>query len=244
MLWTYGQITLECYTNLTTTEGLVLRNQIKGLDPDDTFFTADPHLGHKKSLEYCRRPFATVNEMDETLISNWNRKIGHRSVVFVGGDFAFGKPERVAEYAARLNGRKYLVLGNHDHHWASKTKAELVLRQFEGVFDLMHLVVNDNPPQEIMLGHYAMLTWNKSHYGAWQLFGHSHGDLILPFPSRQYDIGVDNCGYAPISYQELKALIGHKPKLSLNDLTFWQRTKLGLHFIFAPYLEKAKNCRR
>ena len=62
--------------------------------------------------------------------------------------------------------------------------------------------------QSITICHYALRVWNKSHYSAWQLHGHSHGNLE---PLRyQYDVGIDNNNFYPISFQQLKSIIDVK----------------------------------
>jgi calcineurin-like phosphoesterase family protein len=54
-----------------------------------------------------------------------------------------------------------------------------------------------------------MITWNRSHRGAWQLFGHVHGTLdnnpVLS--ANQIDVGVDSHNFEPISYQSVKEII-------------------------------------
>jgi calcineurin-like phosphoesterase family protein len=85
----------------------------------ETWFTSDLHLGHKNILLYeaLHRPFKTVEEMNERLISNWNSVVGAKDIVYVLGDFAFGKHN--IQLAERLAGKKRLVLGNHDTYHAA-----------------------------------------------------------------------------------------------------------------------------
>jgi len=95
----------------------------------ETWFISDTHFGHKNILEYEKeaRPFNTVEEMNEKLICNWNETVGIKDIVYHLGDFAFGK--RNLDIAARLNGRKRLVMGNHDTY-----PSILYLAHFEKLF--------------------------------------------------------------------------------------------------------------
>ena len=61
----------------------------------------------------------------------------------------------------------------------------------------------------VVVCHYAMATWARSHYNSWQLYGHSHGRLYLP--SKQHDVGVDNNAYYPVSFDEIKEIMAKKP---------------------------------
>lgn len=81
-----------------------------------TWFTSDSHFNHKNILEYEKekRPFKTIEEMNEVLIDNWNSVVLPRDRVYHLGDFCLSKHS--IELAARLNGRKRLILGNHDTH--------------------------------------------------------------------------------------------------------------------------------
>jgi calcineurin-like phosphoesterase family protein len=78
------------------------------------FVTADLHFGHKKIMEYESRPFDSIEEMDETLIENWNTVVSERDKVFVLGDVSFYGKQKTYELVGRLKGRKILVIGNHD----------------------------------------------------------------------------------------------------------------------------------
>ena len=52
------------------------------------YYISDMHLGHKNVLKFDSRPFQSVEEMNEALIINWNRKVTDEDDVWVLGDFA------------------------------------------------------------------------------------------------------------------------------------------------------------
>ncbi len=78
------------------------------------FITADHHFHHKNIIEYCNRPFKTVEEMDKVMVEKWNKKVGKDDLVIHLGDFALGTKEKVKETREKLNGTIILIKGNHD----------------------------------------------------------------------------------------------------------------------------------
>src|SRR5579863_1697262 len=80
----------------------------------ETWFISDTHFGHKNILEYEKdaRPFSTIKEMNEVIIERWNHTVNRNDIVFHLGDFAFGRHN--ISIAERLNGKKKLIMGNHD----------------------------------------------------------------------------------------------------------------------------------
>jgi len=79
-----------------------------------TYFTADQHFGHANIIKLCNRPFSDVQEMDEALITNWNRRVTNGDTIYIIGDLFFRNSVPAEEYLKRLKGRKHLILGNHD----------------------------------------------------------------------------------------------------------------------------------
>ena len=77
------------------------------------WLTSDLHFGHKNILKFCKRPWDTVEEMDEGLIQNWNRVVGKDDLVFDLGDFAFASNSKWKDLLSQLNGHHYFILGNH-----------------------------------------------------------------------------------------------------------------------------------
>jgi len=183
--------------------------KLKFSNNDSIFFTADLHLGHSNIIKYCNRPFDDVIEMNKAIVNNWNEVIDDNSHVFILGDFAFASSKDTIHFIKSLKGIKYLIAGNHDFRCVLKNK--LALSLFKAVEQCIEITVRDNEigsDQKIVLSHYAGLTWNKSHMGSWQLFGHSHGTLQKSVLSpRQLDVGVDVHNFTPVSYNDIKIII-------------------------------------
>ena len=52
------------------------------------YFTADQHFSHAGIIGLCKRPFRSIEEMDEAMIANWNTVVGPDDDVWHLGDFA------------------------------------------------------------------------------------------------------------------------------------------------------------
>ena len=186
---------------------------MSGLSPNKIWFTSDTHFFHDKIVEYSQRPFASVEEMNEELIARWNSVVHRDGIVFHLGDFCFGKPDKWNHILDRLKGRIYLVLGNHDAGHISEEVAE----RFEAVAFQMRLNVNG---QKIYLNHFPFLSYSGDNHGTWQLFGHIHSNLHnyniidkhrLPvLQPGQYDVGVDNNNFTPVSYRQVEEIIKNR----------------------------------
>lgn len=143
------------------------------------------------------RPFSSVDEMNEHLIYIWNALIHPSDVVYHLGDFCFTK--NAQGYFGKLKGHIKIIQGNHDKSWYKKNKE---------LFSLNAPVEKIHPEHEIridgnliVLSHYAMRTWNKSHYGSIHLYGHSHG--ALPPFGLSMDVGIDTSNFLPYSLDDI-----------------------------------------
>ena len=81
---------------------------------EHTFFTSDTHFNHANIISFCNRPFKDVEQMNEVMIANWNHVIGKDDSVFHLGDFCLGGAAEWTKILDRLNGKIYLIMGNHD----------------------------------------------------------------------------------------------------------------------------------
>lgn len=169
------------------------------------FFTADLHLGHANIIKYCNRPFADTEEMNEALVRNWNQKVQAGDEVYILGDFAFLPPGKANWYISRLNGHKFLVPGNHDSKVRIKEYSSV--ETLEGLSVLPQLYERSFKVEDekisVVMCHYAMRVWNKSHNGAIHLYGHSHGSLPEDANSLSCDVGVDCWDFSPVSLDEI-----------------------------------------
>lgn len=170
------------------------------------FYTSDTHFSHKNIIRYCSRPFASIDKMDEAMIGNWNAVVGPDDDVWHLGDFALADPGKIRNFVRRLNGRIHLVWGNHDSPqvraldcWASSSAYEEIKDQ----------------GQFLVLCHYKFAVFNKSHYGAIQLYGHSHGSL--PGNDQQIDVGVDCFKFTPVTLDEIKEALKTLPPFKASD---------------------------
>lgn len=172
-----------------------------------TWFTAANHFGHKRIIEFAKRPFNSVQQMDEHMIYLWNCKVAFSDTVIHVGDFAFADHEW---YLSRLNGQKRLILGNHDH--SKRWKPALTKNLWATVDDMLTVTVDDT---SIVCCHYGMHVWNRSHYGALHFYGHSHGNL--PGDSQSTDVGVDCWDFRPVSLKEIKERLATLPQRRAVD---------------------------
>lgn len=86
------------------------------------FITADTHFGHKNIIDYCGRPFKSVEEMDEEMKRRWNEIVGPEDTVYHLGDVCMRK-SMTPYWGRELNGRKMLILGNHDRSFIFMERA-------------------------------------------------------------------------------------------------------------------------
>jgi calcineurin-like phosphoesterase family protein len=159
------------------------------------------HFNHAKMIKYSNRPFVDVEDMNNTIVANWNRKVGEDDTVYCLGDVLW-RTGRAADPGGRrlltsLNGRLHLIRGNHD-------KDEyLYVDRFEQITDYLKLVLEDRTT--LILFHFPIEDWDKGHKGSIHLHGHRHSTKALAADAnyRRLDVGVDAWDYTPVSLEEV-----------------------------------------
>ena len=165
---------------------------------NDIWFTADTHFNHENIIKYSDRPFSSLEEMTETIIERWNSAVKPADVVYHLGDFAlsWGKKHAMAidRILSRLNGNKWLIVGNHDRDEVVKNPRWCKVAHYHE----LKVRLGGVHKQKIVMSHYPMRTWNQAHYGSWMLHGHSHGQL-KDIGGKTLDVGVDCHSFFPVN---------------------------------------------
>jgi calcineurin-like phosphoesterase family protein len=212
-----------------------------------TFFSADFHYNHGNIIKYCNRPFlaeedlaalnrdgkwhdgdwkgptssqhrisrAGVEMMNDAIVNNINKVVHKNDTLWFLGDWCFGGKNNYYQIAREFRDRLRcqninMIWGNHDHR--------NIRDLFNECYDLFETYVNG---QRMVLCHYAMAVWDKSHRGSWQLYGHSHSTMeewmAKAMPGRRsMDVGIDNAAkligdYHPFSFEEIAHIMNSKP---------------------------------
>ena len=185
------------------------------------FFTSDTHFGHQRIIELCNRPFSSFEEMDEALIDNWNHVVYEDDVVYHLGDVALGQWDRWNNILPRLNGRKILVVGNHDRVFCANKQSHI--DRFKPIYDLWFEEIHDNISgltllngEGVNLSHfpYDGDSHGDDRYREYRLHdnanvlihGHTHSADVISrskIDTVQIHVGVDAHNYTPVSEQQV-----------------------------------------
>jgi len=169
------------------------------------WFTSDTHFSHTNIIKYTGRPFATVEEMNRTLIDNWNKCVGVDDQVFFLGDFGLGDVEHLRSICSELNGNKICILGNHDRNatWMTKIGFNVVLESAHlkigrHSVELIH-IPSDLPP---------------AHF---QIHGHVHEKRPNKLINNQLNLCVEVWDYKPVAEKTILSLLDKASKMQTNN---------------------------
>ena len=170
----------------------------------NVFFISDTHFWHESALKFeGRTHFSSVEEMNETIINNWNARVKGNDKVYVMGDMFYkADHENVEEVLSRLKGKLYLCRGNHDGSWLEGT-------DFAKYFVKVEYMMEENDGQRgLTLCHYPLLTW-KHQKKSYMIHGHLHVDTsddfwpLIRSRERLLNAAVEINGFSPVTFDEL-----------------------------------------
>jgi len=167
------------------------------------YFTGDQHFGHANIIKHCNRPFSSADEMDKFLLEKWNVRIKKQDIVYILGDLFFRNAVPCTEYLQKMNGKKHLIIGNHDKGWIKKVDLP---SYFETVLPMAEI---SEGTRKLVLCHYPMMTWEGIAKGAYMIHAHIHNNTNADyFPLLQKTPNILNAGveindYQPVGFEEL-----------------------------------------
>lgn len=155
------------------------------------FFISDLHFGHANIISFCNRPFTSVDEMNETLINNWNKVVGGNDTVWVLGDICMS--DKYLHLIDECKGRKNLVLGNHD------------LKDIEDYRVHFHKIRATTQMGRYLLTHYPVHQREFEFLTKYNLHGHIHNKLIDD--PRYFNCSVEQIDYTPIPFESIRKVM-------------------------------------
>ena len=158
---------------------------------NNTYFIGDSHFFHRNIIEYGNRPFKDLDEMHSVLIKNWNNTVKKDSIIYHMGDFALGNNEQIATVFNSLNGRKRLILGNHDH-----PKKNFLKTLFEEVYCKPILL------DRYLLSHHPIMLDLGSLINV-----HSHVHQNSLNTHHHANVSCEHINYTPVAFKNLHTLL-------------------------------------
>lgn len=167
------------------------------------WFTADLHIQHKNVLKHCPERAAAggfdcndIEAHDKWVIDTWNKTVSKNDIVYILGDFSFAPSEVIKKkILPKLNGTKFLILGNHDK---SSSRLDNYFQQITQIKEVTFKQKNYDFLKEnfsVVMCHFPMLTWNRKMYGVCHLHGHCHNTLSeynVESGDLRVDVGFDS----------------------------------------------------
>ena len=157
---------------------------------EQAWIISDTHFFHENIGRYCDRPAG----WQETIIENWNRLIQPDDVVFHVGDLALGKRDKIEDLAPLLNGKLYLMRGNHD-------------RRSTGFYQKLGITLVPDPYR---MDHPSGWTLIFSHrpifpleLGLLNLHGHIHNNPAPELGTNHVNLCVEVRDYRPWRLREI-----------------------------------------
>ena len=172
------------------------------------YFTSDLHAFHKNIIRFDSLPFTDLKHYRESIITIWNETISPDDEVYLLGDVAVGGTNgQINEFLSRLNGTKYLILGNHDPR--TIMKCAYLQKHFEWI---RYYHSFDYNKRRFILMHYPIESWaNMSAMQSIHLHGHTHGRSRKM--TNRMDMGFATCKFKIYSADEIITKFPNKSKI-------------------------------
>lgn len=168
------------------------------------FYISDTHWGQKDIIAYDKRPYSTIEQCFEDMKQKWNSKVKAWDDVYLIGDVTDRNVPDIGIYMSQLNGRKHLIVGNHDNHIQKNKEA---IEWFVSVETIGE--TRDENGNIIVMCHYPIACWHHmDKQNCFHIYGHIHGKAYEIYANmhalkKAYNAGCMINNYEPVTLQEL-----------------------------------------
>lgn len=170
------------------------------------YLISDCHFNHSRILEYesITRPFSTIEDMNETIVRNWNNTVVDEDTVYVLGDFCMGGIDTIMEYVPRLAGKDIILIrGNHD------TDKRIAIYESLGI-EVVDFKQIEYKGILFCMSHYPMwneemsksITKNGKRAMIW-CYGHVHSAAPIRYHDGSFHVGVDTNNLTPVNIEDI-----------------------------------------
>lgn len=168
----------------------------------DIWLISDTHFNHANILGFTDKNgrrfrgalFEDVHHMNETMVERWNARIKPQDKVYHLGDVFFGPRPEADRLLARLNGKKRLILGNHDVVYG--TKGNPLQHHFQKIY-LWRVFREFN----MVLTHIPIMRENFRSNVEYNVHGHIHQNA--PVDTVHINVCVEQTDYAPVHIEDV-----------------------------------------
>jgi calcineurin-like phosphoesterase family protein len=173
---------------------------------------SDTHFNHKNIIDYCRRPFINVLEMNTAMVTRWMGAVGPKDIIYHLGDVGYlegnqalkSDPAETRNIIQQLPGTKVLIRGNHDKNPEAMRRMgfdvvveEMFIRCDGKVFRLIHKPQRlQGPCDYILHGHIHNTTPEER-------AEHEHKGELVHIPPFNINMSVEMWNYTPVSLRWL-----------------------------------------
>ncbi len=172
------------------------------------FYISDLHLGDEVIFKLCKRPFSSLEEMENFIIKQWNKKVSGDDDVYILGDLANGSSSKIKEFFSKVKGRKHLIVGNHDEKYMTEYSLT------HSFVDIDRLRYVDDQGRKVCVCHYPLLDWFSGNETIYHVYGHIHnktkanGQMYAEIKGYYdnkpaFNASVDVIGFEPVTLDEL-----------------------------------------
>ena len=157
------------------------------------WFTSDTHFNHTQIIKFCNRPFKNINVMNEIIIKNWNSTIKKDDIVYHLGDFALGNKNKIKDFVQKLNGKKYLIKGNHDVFDNQFYRTIGFIEVYDHPIIIHDFIVLSHKPQPFIM--------NQMYHN---IYGHIHNSPMFQTKSEGSTcVCLERWNYKPVSDSQI-----------------------------------------